>query len=348
MRLVVELIFVMFWLAHPFRLHHHAMRRSAKPARWEFGAYSSEAGYNGLLDKEYAEEDGIGERVVRLIDRVNESISQGDLLTPLWDALLYEASTAAEDDLVASVLVTNAILSQRNFDDAVINYVANHLDTPLFPATQIRNLFAEVCEQNSSISSAWALDLIASAIRDNGTPNTLSVLLFNKSFHALVTYRVAHSLWQEGREGLAKYFQSLSSRAFSADIHPACCIGQGCFVSSGSGIVIGETASVGNECSIMHGVTLGGTGKESGDRHPKVGNGVFIAAGATVLGNIEIGDGSVINAGSVVVKPVPAFTRVGGVPAKFICTFEDISHFDPDVLSMERYEEDPSPAMSPS
>jgi hypothetical protein len=98
----------------------------------------------------------------------------------------------------------------------------------------------------------------------------------------------------------------------------------------------------------MHGVTLGGTGKESGDRHPKVGNGVFIAAGATVLGNIEIGDGSVINAGSVVVKPVPAFTRVGGVPAKFICTFEDISQFDPDVLSMERYEEDPSPATSRS
>ena len=225
----------------------------------------------------------------------------------------------AAEDLIASTLLTNAILSQPTFEDALIDYVSNQLETPLVQATQIRNIFAEVCAFNESISSAWALDLIASAMRDNSQPNTASVLLFNKGFHALVTHRIARSLWAMGRDGLARYLQSLASRRFAADIHPACNIGPGCFIATGSGVVIGETTSIGSECCIMHGVTLGGTGKESGDRHPKLGSNVFLGAGATVLGNIRVGEGSIVNAGAVVTKPVLPYTRVGGVPAKLIC-----------------------------
>lgn len=257
-------------------------------------------------------------RVLRLIRKINESLINEEFSAPLWNAIQYEASTGSENDLKASTLLTNAILSQPNFEDALIDYVSNLLETPLFQATQIRNIFSEVVSKNASITSAWALDLIASALRDDSLPNVVSVFLFNKGFHSLVTYRISHSLWLAGRDGLARYFQSLSSRIFASDIHPACCIGQGCFMSCSGDIVIGETASVGNDCFINHGVTLGGTGKESGDRHPKVGNGVFIEAGATVLGNILIGDGSFINAGSVVTKPVKPYTRVGGVPAKLI------------------------------
>jgi serine O-acetyltransferase len=223
-----------------------------------------------------------------------------------------------EQDLRATSLLTNAILSQPTFESALIDFVSNQLETPLFQGTQIRHIFEEVCAQNTSIPSAWALDLLASAVRDKSQPNTVSVLLFNRGFHSLATHRIAHTLWYTGRDGLALYFQSLASRIFASDIHPACHIGPGCYISTGSGVVIGETASLGRECCIKHGVTLGGTGKESGDRHPKLGNGVFVAAGASILGNIFIGDNSVINAGSVVTKPVLANTRVGGVPARFI------------------------------
>lgn len=241
-----------------------------------------------------------------------------DFFAPLWEAIRYEASTMSTNDLRASTLLTNAILAQPSFEEALIDFIANQLETPLFQATQFRNIFVDVIAQNRSIARAWALDLLASAVRDRSQPNTVSVLLFNKGFHALATYRIAHTLWHTGRDGLARYLQSTASRIFASDIHPACNIGPGCYISTGSGVVIGETASLGSECCIKHGVTLGGTGKESGDRHPKLGNGVFVAAGATILGNIPVGDGSVINAGSVVTKPVAPYTRVGGVPARFI------------------------------
>jgi serine O-acetyltransferase len=129
---------------------------------------------------------------------------------------------------------------------------------------------------------------------------------------------MANFLWYNNRSGLARYFQSLVSRNFGSDIHPACIIGNGCVISSASGIIIGETAVIGNNCKIFEKVTLGGTGKESGDRHPKVGSNVTLLSGATVLGNIALGDGCIIDAGSVVTKSVAPFTRVGGVPARLI------------------------------
>jgi serine O-acetyltransferase len=256
--------------------------------------------------------------LLNLIEKVNTKSDKQDAFAPLWEAMRFEAAAMCQEDLRATSLMTNAILSQPSFESALIDFVSNQLETPLFQATQIRNIFAEACRLNSSIPTAWAMDLLASAVRDRSQPNTVSVLLFNKGFHALATHRVAHTLWSTGRDGLASYFQSLASRIFASDIHPACNIGPGCYISTGSGVVIGETASVGRECCIKHGVTLGGTGKESGDRHPKLGNGVFIAAGASILGNIYIGDNSVVNAGSVVTKAVAPNTRVGGVPARFI------------------------------
>ena len=211
-----------------------------------------------------------GRRVLRLIDKIDNRLLEKDFAGPIWDAIRYEASAISEGDLKAATLMSNFILSQPSLDEAVMEFVANQLEQPLFQATQIRNLFAEICAKNPKIASYWALDLMASALRDNSQPNVVSVLLFNKGFHSLVTYRIANALWLEGRDGLAIYFQSLSSRTFGSDIHPACRIGHGCSLSSGTGVVIGETAVIGNDCYISHDVTLGGNGKDKGDRHPKV------------------------------------------------------------------------------
>jgi Serine acetyltransferase, N-terminal len=218
---------------------------------------------------------GAGRRVLRLINKVNDRMLEKDFAGPIWDAIRYEASAISEGDLKAATLMSNFILNQPSLDEAVMEFVANQLEQPLFQATQIRNLFAEICEKNPQMASYWALDLMASAMRDNSQPNAVSVLLFNKGFHSLVTYRIANALWHEGRDGLAIYFQSLSSRTFGSDIHPACTIGYGCSLSSGTGVVIGETAVIGNDCYISHDVTLGGNGKQKGDRHPKVRNGAL-------------------------------------------------------------------------
>lgn len=260
-------------------------------------------------------------RVLKLINKMNESIVRSDFTSPLWDAIRYEATVLAEADMKAATFMNNAILSQSSLDEALIDIVSNELETPLFPATQIRNLFADIFASNRSIPRTISFDLIATAMHDSPFPNVVSVLLFHKGYHALVAHRIANVLWYRGQEGLARYFQSLSSRTFGVDIHPACRIDRGCYLANGCSIVIGETATIGIDCYISHGVTLGGTGKESGNRHPKVGDGVFIGAGAAVLGNIKIGDGAIVNAGAVVTKPVEPFTRVGGVPARFISRF---------------------------
>ena len=209
-------------------------------------------------------------RILQLIPKVNERLLNEEYSGTLWDAICYEATAISEHDHKAATLMSNFILSQSSFESAVIDFVANQLETPLVQATSIRNLFAEICVKNPELSSIWALDLMASAMRDNSQPNAVSVLLFNKGFHSLVTYRIANALWLEGRDSIAIYFQSLTSRVFGADIHPACKIGHSCSLSSATGVVIGETAVIGNYCSISHDVTLGGNGKEKGDRHPKV------------------------------------------------------------------------------
>lgn len=247
----------------------------------------------------------------------------GDLSTHVWELIKKEGKEMShEDDFRSSSFVASSLLMENSLDEALIDFIANQLETSLIPATQVRNIFYDVLNKNLSISNAWVTDLVASALHDSSATNFASILLFNKGYHALVAYRIANSLWQSGRDSLARYFQSLISRKFCADLHPASCIGLGCYFAEGSDLVIGETASVGRDCVFQHGVTLGGTGKEAGDRHPKVADAVVIGTGATILGNIVIGEGSMIQASSVVTKSIDPFTVVGGVPAKHLATVE--------------------------
>jgi hypothetical protein len=225
----------------------------------------------GVSDRtDSGESSSSGRRVLKLLNSIGEKIDEDDHAGTVWETIKYEAQAISDGDLKAATIMYNSILSQPSFREAVIDYVSNQLETPLFTATQIRNLFAEVCDKRPQLPSIWALDMISYAMRDNSQPNMVSTLLFNKGFHSLVTFRIANALWYGGRDGLARYFQSLTSRTFGADIHPACTIGHSCVISGGTGVVIGETAVIGIDCLISHDVTLGGTGKESGDRHPKV------------------------------------------------------------------------------
>jgi serine O-acetyltransferase len=189
------------------------------------------------------------------------------------------------------------------------------IETELIKATEIKQIFLQLLDNDDDQSSIHA-DVIAAATRQVGSASI--ALLFHSGLKALVCYRAGHRLWQDGRSGLAYYLQSTVSTKYSADIHPACTLGSGIFLSSSAGVVIGETATIGNDVSILQGVTLGGTGKEDGDRHPKISNGVILQDSATVLGNIIVGEGAVVTAKAIVTKPVPALAIVSGVPARII------------------------------
>jgi serine O-acetyltransferase len=175
-----------------------------------------------------------------------------------------------------------------------------------------------VLETDPSLGEAFRADLMAWAQRDPACDRLIEPLLYFKGFHALETYRIGHRLWNAGRKDFALYLQSLVSRFLQVDIHPAARIGRGIMIDHATGIVIGETAVVGDNCSFLHNVTLGGSGREQGDRHPKIGRGVMIGAGAKILGNIKVGDCARIAAGSVVLKDVPPRRTVAGVPAREI------------------------------
>jgi serine O-acetyltransferase len=185
-------------------------------------------------------------------------------------------------------------------------------------AMSIREVAEEAYASDPALVDIAEADLKAVFERDPACKGYVQPFLFFKGFLALQTQRVAHWLWDEGRETMALYLQSRMSELFQVDIHPAARIGRGVFIDHGTGIVIGETAVIGDDVSMLHGVTLGGTGAERGDRHPKIGRGVLLSAGAKVLGNIEIGDYAKIAAGSVVLKPVPAGCTAAGVPARLV------------------------------
>jgi serine O-acetyltransferase len=251
------------------RTHSAAGRRDTSRLQAEAGSGKFLDIMSGGKDPQVTPE----ERVLSLVGKLNETTARNDFISPLWETIKYEASVIVEGDLKAATILANSVLSQPSFEDAVIDLVANHLESPLLQATQIKNLFREICEKNETLQHIWASDILATTLRDSSQPNAISVLLFDQGFHSLVTYRFANCLWYSGRDGLSLFFQSLASRLFGSDIHPACQIGHSCVVACGTGVVIGETARIGNDCFVGHGVTLGGTGKESGDRHPKIGNG---------------------------------------------------------------------------
>ncbi len=239
-------------------------------------------------------------------------------LDPVWDTIKYEAEKIAEKEPVLAGFVFANILNHNSFERALAHRLAQRLDHPDLSADLIRQTFNEILLENPAISDASRADIVATKERDPACHRLLEPFLYFKGFQAIQTHRFAYHLFKMGKKDMAYYLQSRSSQIFQVDINPAVPIGKGIMLDHGTGVVIGETAKIGSDVSILQGVTLGGTGKEDGDRHPKVSSGVLIGAGAKILGNITIGENARIAAGSVVLKNVPAHKTVAGVPAKII------------------------------
>ena len=237
---------------------------------------------------------------------------------PVWAALRNQAEAAARAEPALYSMLNSVIIQHDGLDDALSYQLARKLADYELEAMNVRELCEEAYAASPELVRYAEDDLKAVFERDPACKSYLQPFLFFKGFQALQTYRIAHWLWSRGREPLAFYLQSRMSEIFQVDISPGARIGSGVFFDHGTGIVIGETAVVGDDVSMLHGVTLGGTGAERGDRHPKIGRGVLLGAGAKVLGNITIGDYAKIASGSVVLKPVPAHCTAAGVPARLV------------------------------
>jgi serine O-acetyltransferase len=241
-----------------------------------------------------------------------------DTVDPVWARVRTEAEEIARrEPELASFLYEN-ILHRSSLESAVAHRVSQRLDHADVSSDLIRQAFSEAFEDTPSISEAFRADIVATLDRDPATTRCIEPVLYYKGFHAIQTHRLAHWLLGKGRKDFALYLQSRSSVIFQCDINPAAKIGRGIFLDHATGLVVGETAEIDDDVSLLHDVTLGGTGKEHEDRHPKIRRGVMIGAGAKILGNIEVGHCARIAAGSVVIKPVPHNTTVAGVPAKVV------------------------------
>jgi serine O-acetyltransferase len=238
----------------------------------------------------------------------------------LWEHLRQEAEDALANEPVLANLLLTAVLDRRSFEEAVIYRIGLRLADNTVSAQLVIDRFTRALESDPSIGTAFRADIAAVVERDPACARLIEPLLYFKGFHAIETHRLAHWLWCNGQRDLALYMQSRSSNLFQTDINPAARIGRGVFLDHATGLVVGATAVIEDNVSILQNVTLGGTGKEAGDRHPKIRQGVMIGAGAKILGNIEIGACSRIAAGSVVIHPVPANSTVAGVPAKIVGT----------------------------
>ncbi|HEX4157749.1 MAG TPA: serine O-acetyltransferase [Rhizomicrobium sp.] len=241
-----------------------------------------------------------------------------DFCDPVWAALRVQAEELARTEPSLASFVHARVLKHTQLENALSYHLASKLGTDELSPMLAREIFDEALAADAQIGESARADLSAIFERDPACHSYVQAFLFFKGFHALQSYRVAHWLWNAGRQWLAYFIQSRVSELFGVDAHPAARIGRGIFLDHATGIVVGETAVVEDDVSMLHGVTLGGTGKEKGDRHPKVRRGVLLSVGAKVLGNIEIGEFSRVGAGSVVLKSVPPHTTVAGVPAKVI------------------------------
>ncbi len=237
----------------------------------------------------------------------------------LWESIRLQTRKQAESEPVLASFLYATILNHDSLKASLSFHLANKLDSPALPAMLIREVVEEALAKDGAIIESVRADLMAVSERDSACCSLVTPLLYFKGFHALQAYRIAHWLWQQGRTSLALFLQNRISAVFAVDIHPAAQIGKGIMFDHATGIVIGETAIVEDNVSIMQSVTLGGTGKEAGDRHPKVRKGVLIGAGAKILGNITVGECAKIGAGSVVLKDVPSRATAAGVPAQIIC-----------------------------
>ncbi len=224
----------------------------------------------------------------------------------------------AENEPTLSGFLYASVLNHQKLEDVLCNHLAEKLANSEISVLVLREVFEEAMSGDVSIGDSLRADIVANYDRDPACQSYLDPVLYYKGFLVLQAYRAAHWLLGQNRRGMALYIQNRASEVFQADIHPAAQIGKGVFIDHATGVVIGETAVVGDDVSMLHSVTLGGSGKKIGDRHPKIGNGVLISVGAKVLGNIRVGECAKIGGGSVVLTDVPAYTTAVGVPAKIV------------------------------
>lgn len=259
------------------------------------------------------------------IDLSIPSSVYSDAVDVVWDTLRYEAFREAEREPLLVSFMHSSILNHRSLESALAFHLANRLSSPAMISTQIQSLILEALDNSPEFRKSLRADMMAVRDRDPACNFLPDVFLYFKGFHALQTHRVAHFMYENGRQVLAHYLQSQVSQNFQIDIHPNATIGAGVMMDHGTGIVVGETARIGHNCSILHHVTLGGSGKRGVDRHPKIGDGVLLGAGATVLGNVNIGEGCQIGAGTLVISDLPPHSVAVGVPAKIIGSFVDVT-----------------------
>ena len=237
---------------------------------------------------------------------------------PIWLCLRQEASDALAAEPGLASMLHSTILSHDDLSSALSFHIARKMGDDAIRGMTLREIVQRAYEQDPSLIEAAEADLQAVYERDPAAKGYLQAFMFFKGFLGLQIHRIANRMWTQGRHTMAHLMQSRVSELFQIDIHPAARIGKGIFLDHGTGIVIGETAVVGDDVSMLHGVTLGGTGAQRGDRHPKIGNGVLLGAGAKVLGNITVGDHAKVASGSVVLKPVPSHCTAAGVPARLV------------------------------
>lgn len=240
------------------------------------------------------------------------------LRDPVWERVREEADAILRREPELSPTIEAAILSRPSLEDAIACRVSARLAERDLPENMLRAAFADALDDEPAIADVMRADIAAVYDRDPVCDRLIEPILYFKGFHALCAHRVAHSLWTRGKRDFALMLQSRVSAALQVDIHPRVQVGRGIFIDHATGVVIGATARIGDDVSILQGVTLGGTGKEKGDRHPKIGQGVLLGAGAKILGNFTIGHCSRVASGSVVLRPVPPNVTVAGVPAKVV------------------------------
>jgi serine O-acetyltransferase len=241
-------------------------------------------------------------------------------LDPIWARIRDEAEQIVQREPELASFIYSVVLHHDSLEDAIVHRISERLSHADVGGELIRQAYADALQDDPSIGHAFRADIAAVHDRDPATHRFIEPVLYYKGFHAIQTHRLSHWLWGKGRRDFAYYLQSRSSAVFQCDINPNARIGRGIFLDHATGFVVGETAVIDDDVSILHDVTLGGTGKENEDRHPKIRSGVMIGAGAKILGNIEIGKCARIAAGSVVIKPVPNNVTVAGVPAKVVGT----------------------------
>jgi serine O-acetyltransferase len=246
--------------------------------------------------------------------------AQADLSATLWARLRQEAEDALARERALAPIIVNSILNRPAFEDAVIHRISARLGNEIVPTYVVNDVFDQAVAGDETIGAGFRADIVAVLDRDPACERLIEPLLYFKGFHAIQTHRLAHWLWTNGRRDFALYLQSRSSGVFQTDTHPAAVFGKGIFLDHATGLAVGATSVIDDDVSILQNVTLGGTGNETGDRHPKVRRGVMIGAGAKILGSIEIGACSLIAAGSVVLRPVPPNTTIAGVPARAVGT----------------------------